>query len=160
MKSTKTMLIAALALGALLAGGSPLLAQDTPNNPPAGGPPAGGPPGGGMRGRGGPSIEMLTTNLSLTAEQVPKVKAVLDDQRTKMGELRNETDQEARRTKMQELRKETTEKMKAILTPEQFAKYEKMMPGMRGNRPPGGGGGGGGAGAGGPPAGDTPPPQK
>jgi len=153
MKSTKTMLIAALALGALLAGGSSLLAQDAP---PAGGPPAGGPPGGGMRGRGGPSIEMLTTNLSLTAEQVPKVKAVLDEQRTKMGELRNETDPAARRTKAQALRAETTAKMKEILTPEQFVKYQKMMPGMRGNRPPGGGGPGG-PGAGGPPPADKPP---
>jgi len=146
------MLIAALAAGVLLAGGSSLLAQDSTNKPP-GGPAAGGPPGGGMRGRGGPSIEMLTTNLSLTAEQVPKVKAVLDEQRTKMGELRNETDQEARRTKGQALRTETTAKMKEILTPEQFAKFEKMGQGMRGNRPPGGGPGGAGA----PPAGEKPP---
>ena len=110
-----------------------------------------------MRGRGGPSIEMLTTNLSLTAEQVPKVKAVLDEQRTKMGELRNETDQEARRTKGQALRAETTAKMKAILTPEQFTKYEKMGAGMRGNRPPGGAPGGAGGDRPAPPAGVKPP---
>lgn len=109
-----------------------------------------------MRGRGGPSIEMLTTNLSLTAEQVPKVKAVLDEQRTKMGELRNETDQEVRRTKGQALRTEMTAKMKEILTAEQFTKWEKMAQGMRGNRPPGGAPGGG-PGAGGPPPGDKPP---
>jgi hypothetical protein len=40
--------------------------------------------------------------------------------------------------------------MKEILTAEQFAKYEKMGPGMRGNRPPGGAPGGAGA----------PPPQN
>ena len=36
MKSTKTMLIAALAAGALLAGSSALRAQDATNTPPAG----------------------------------------------------------------------------------------------------------------------------
>jgi periplasmic protein CpxP/Spy len=109
-----------------------------------------------MRGRGGPSIEMMTTNLSLTAEQVPKVKAVLDAQRQKMTELRGDSNlsQEDRRTKMQEMRTDMTAKMKEILTPEQFAKFEKMGPGMRGNRPPGGGRP---SGAGEPPAGDKPP---
>lgn len=138
-------MIAALVAGSVFAADIAVRAQDSTNTPPAGGP-----PGGGQRGRGGPSIEMLTTNLSLTADQIPKVKAVLDEQRQKMGELRNETDQQVRRTKMQALRTDTTAKMKEILTAEQFAKYEKMGPGMRGNRPPGGAPGGAGA----------PPPQN
>ena len=138
-------MIAALVAGSVFAADIAVRAQNSTNTPPAGGP-----PGGGQRGRGGPSIEMLTTNLSLTADQIPKVKAVLDEQRQKMGELRNETDQEVRRTKMQALRTDTTAKMKEILTAEQFAKYEKMGPGMRGNRPPGGAPGGAGA----------PPPQN
>ena len=87
----------------------------------------------------------------------PKVKAVLDEQRTKMGELRNETDQEVRRTKGQALRTETTAKMKEILTAEQFTKWEKMAQGMRGNRPPGGAPGGAGGDHPAPPAGDKPP---
>lgn len=138
-------MIAALVAGSVFAADIAVRAQNSTNTPPAGGP-----PGGGQRGRGGPSIEMLTTNLSLTADQIPKVKAALDEQRQKMGELRNETDQEVRRTKMQALRTDTTAKMKEILTAEQFAKYEKMGPGMRGNRPPGGAPGGAGA----------PPPQN
>ena len=138
-------MIAALVAGSVFAADIAGRAQNSTNTPPAGGP-----PGGGQRGRGGPSIEMLTTNLSLTADQIPKVKAALDEQRQKMGELRNETDQEVRRTKMQALRTDTTAKMKEILTAEQFAKYEKMGPGMRGNRPPGGAPGGAGA----------PPPQN
>ncbi len=138
-------MIAALVAGSVFAADIAVRAQDSTNTPPAGGP-----PGGGQRGRGGPSIEMLTTNLSLTADQIPKVKAALDEQRQKMGELRNETDQQVRRTKMQALRTDTTAKMKEILTAEQFAKYEKMGPGMRGNRPPGGAPGGAGA----------PPPQN
>ena len=138
-------MIAALVAGSVFAADIAVRAQDSTNTPPAGGP-----PGGGQRGRSGPSIEMLTTNLSLTADQIPKVKAALDEQRQKMGELRNETDQQVRRTKMQALRTDTTAKMKEILTAEQFAKYEKMGPGMRGNRPPGGAPGGAGA----------PPPQN
>jgi Spy/CpxP family protein refolding chaperone len=145
MKLNKTLMIAALVAGSVFAADIAVRAQDSTNTPPAGGP-----PGGGQRGRGGPSIEMLTTNLSLTADQIPKVKAALDEQRQKMGELRNETDQQVRRTKMQSLRTDTTAKMKEILTAEQFAKYEKMGPGMRGNRPPGGAPGGAGA----------PPPQN
>lgn len=145
MKLNKTLMIAALVAGSVFAADIAVRAQDSTNTPPAGGP-----PGGGQRGRGGPSIEMLTTNLSLTADQIPKVKAALDEQRQKMGELRNETDQQVRRTKMQALRTDTTAKMKEILTAEQFAKYEKMGPGMRGNRPPGGAPGGAGA----------PPPQN
>ena len=145
MKLNKTLMIAALVAGSVFAADIAVRAQNSTNTPPAGGP-----PGGGQRGRGGPSIEMLTTNLSLTDDQIPKVKAALDEQRQKMGELRNETDQQVRRTKMQALRTDTTAKMKEILTAEQFAKYEKMGPGMRGNRPPGGAPGGAGA----------PPPQN
>jgi Spy/CpxP family protein refolding chaperone len=145
MKLNKTLMIAALVAGSVFAADIAVRAQDSTNTPPAGGP-----PGGGQRGRGGPSIEMLTTNLSLTADQIPKVKAALDEQRQKMGELRNETDQQVRRTKMQALRTDMTAKMKEILTAEQFAKYEKMGPGTRGNRPPGGAPGGAGA----------PPPQN
>ena len=94
-------------------------------------------------GRGGPSIEMLTTNLSLTAEEIPKVKAVLDDQKKKMTDMRADTSiaPADRRTKMQEIRTATTAKMKEILDENQFAKYEKMAM-MGGQRRPGGGGGG------------------
>jgi Spy/CpxP family protein refolding chaperone len=143
MKAMKMTLMAALAVGSLLVLSPALLAQDSTNTPP----PAGGPPGGGMRGRG-PSIEQLTTNLSLTADQIPKVKAVLDDQRKKMGELFQDQDlsQDDRRAKMKEIREDVTAKMKEILTPEQFAKWQKMA--MRNRRP---------GGAGGPPPGGNPP---
>jgi len=130
MKSTKTMLIAALAAGALLACSSVLPAQDTPNTPPAGG----------MKGRMmGPTIEQLTTNLSLTAEEIPKVKAVLDEQKKKMADLRADQSVQGqdRRTKMQEIRADVTAKMKEILTPDQFTKYQTMT--QRNRRPAGSG---------------------
>ena len=140
MKSTKTMLIAALTAGALLACSSSLLAQDTTNTPPAGG----------MRGRMmGPTIEQLTTNLSLTADEIPKVKAVLDDQRQKMADLRADQSVQGqdRRTKMTEIRNDVTAKMKDILTDDQFTQYQKLT--QRGVRRGGAGGGNGGG---------TPPP--
>jgi protein CpxP len=157
MKSTK--MIAMLAVGGLLALAPALLAADTntppASAPPAGGSPAGGPPGGGMR-RGGFTIEQLTTNLSLTADQIPKVQAVLDDQRKQMTDLRADTSlsQEDRGTKMQAIRADVTAKMKGILTDDQFAKYQKMRP--TGGRRPGGGGGNGAPPAGAPPAGAPP----
>ncbi len=153
MKSTKTILIAALAAGALLVGGSSLLAQDSTNTPPAGGP-----PGGTMRGRG-PSLEQLSKSLDLTDAQKPQVKAALDEQRQKMNELRKDPDfadlsREDKMAKLKPIRDAFVAKMKEILTPEQFAKFQKMGPGMR-NRPPGGGNGAGTT----PPAG-SPPPQN
>ena len=161
MKSTK--MIAMLAVGGLLALAPALLAADTntpppASTPPAGGPPAGGPPGGGMRRGGfGFNIEQLTTNLSLTADQIPKVQAVLDDQRKKMTDLMQQgssLSQDDRRTQVQAIRADVTAKMKGILTDDQFAKYQKIRP--TGGRRPGGGGGNGAPPAGAPPAGAPP----
>ena len=157
MKSTKTMLIAALAAGALLACSS-ALAQDSTNTPPPGAPPAGGPPGGGMRGRG-PSLEQITKDLSLTDDQKPQVKAVLDDQMQKMSDLRKDPDfsslsREDKMAKVKTIRDETATKLKDILTPDQFAKWQKASQGMRRNGPPGG------PGAGAPPPPPAAPPQN
>lgn len=158
MKTNKMTLIAALAVGGLLTLSSSLLAQESTNTPPAGAPPAGAPPAGGpgMR-RGGPNLEQMATELKLTDEQKPKVKAVMEAQRTKMTELRADTalSQEDRRAKMKTIRDDTTAKMKEILTAEQFTKFEKMSQGMR--RGPGGPGGPGGGTP--PPAGEQKPPQ-
>src|ERR1700691_6360413 len=152
MKSNK--MIAILAVG-LLAICPTLRAADTTTPPSTATPPAGGPPGGGFRGgRGMLTIEQITTNLSLTADQIPKVKAVLDDQRQKMADLRADTSlsQDDRRTQMMAIRTDVTAKMKEILTDDQFAKYQKMT--QRGRR---GGAGGGGNNGGGNPTATTPP---
>jgi periplasmic protein CpxP/Spy len=135
MKSTK--MIAMIAVGGLLALAPALFAADTntpPTSAPSGAPPAGG------RMRGGFTIEQLTTNLTLTADQIPKVKAVLDDQRKKMSDLMQDSSlsQDDRRTQMQAIRADVAAKMKEILTDDQFAKFQKMRPG--GRRPGGGNG--------------------
>jgi len=118
MKLSKLSLVAALALGGLLACGTLAMAQDN----------GGGGGGGKKGGMRGPSMEQLKTELKLTDEQVPKVQALLDDTRKKMTDLRADTalSQEDRRTKMMAIRDEQNTKMKAILTPEQFEKYQAM----------------------------------
>ncbi len=127
MKMNKLSLVAALALGGLLAGTTIAAAQDAPKA--------------GKKG-GFPSIEQrmdrLSTELNLTDAQKPKVKAVLEDTDKKRQELRD-VPQDQRREKMQALREEETKKMKEILTPEQFEKYQAMPRGGRGG--PGGPGG-------------------
>jgi Spy/CpxP family protein refolding chaperone len=113
----------ALAISSLLAFTSSLPAQS--NNPPAAATPRG-------AGAGRMSVEARLENLSkqlnLTEDQKPKVKAVLEDQQKKFAELRNAAPEERRAA-----REEMNAKMKAILTPEQFTKYEAMPrgPGRR-----------------------------
>jgi periplasmic protein CpxP/Spy len=73
-------------------------------------------------------LEKMTTNLNLTDEQKPKVKAVLEDCSKKMKELDIENvPKEQRREKMQPIRDEETKQLKEILTSEQFEKCQKMQ---------------------------------
>jgi hypothetical protein len=95
-----------------------------------------------MRGRG-PSIEQLTKALDLTADQQPKVKAVLDNmQQERRAVMQDSTlSQDDKRAKGKAIREEANGKLKDILTPDQFAKWQKMGP-MGGHRNGGGNGGG------------------
>lgn len=87
----------------------------------------------GARQGGSRGIEMqltrLTQQLSLTEDQKPKIKTVLEEQIKKIGELRNDSalEPQERRAKMVTIREGTTKKMKEILTPEQFKKYEEFQ---------------------------------
>jgi Spy/CpxP family protein refolding chaperone len=150
MKANKTMLIAALAAGSLLVWSPALRAGDTntpPSTPPAGAPPAGQRPPG---MRGGPNLDQL----NLTDDQKPKVQAIMDADIQKRRELRQDTSltREDFVAKQKAIHEDTTTQMKAVLTPEQFEKWQKMpQMGGRGRRngpPPGGNP---------PPTGTTPP---
>jgi Spy/CpxP family protein refolding chaperone len=114
----KLSLIAALALGGLLACSTIAMAQDTNATPKKGGK------------RGMPTVEQrldrMTTELSLTDEQKPKVKAVLEETGKDMQALRD-LPQDERRPKMQSIREDETKKLKAILTPDQMDKLSKMQ---------------------------------
>jgi Spy/CpxP family protein refolding chaperone len=126
MKLNKTFALAALVAGSLFAGSVALQAQDNTNTPPAGAP-----PGGGMRAR--PNFDTIAKQLELTDDQKPKVKAIFDDMQQKQRDLRADTSvaPEDKRAKAKEIRDAATAKLKDILTPEQFAKWQKMGPGMR-----------------------------
>jgi Spy/CpxP family protein refolding chaperone len=140
MKATKSVVIAALVVGGLLAWNPALRAAET-NTPPSA-PSAGAPPGGqrppGLRG---PDVDQLAKQLDLTDDQKVKVKTILDAQGKKMRELNADTSlsREEKRPKMQSIREETMTQMKAVLSPEQFEKWQAQR-----NRRPGGPGGPGG----------------
>ena len=114
----KLSLIAALALGGLLACTTVTMAQDA----------------GAKKGKRGFSaeqrLERMSTELKLTDEQKPKVKAVLEETGKQYQGLRD-LPQDERRTKMQSIREEENKKLKAILTPDQMEKYTKMQEEMK-----------------------------
>ena len=80
---------------------------------------------GDRRGPGGNSMDMYK-DLNLTKDQESKIKAIDEEQRTKMQELRkdNTLSEDARREKMMAMRKERMEKVNAVLTKEQQSKWE------------------------------------
>ncbi len=117
--------------------------------------------GQGMRGGGPggfmavPSADTLTAQLSLSAEQQTKVAAVITkfetstkDARAAMTKLmenggmqgmRDNPDAMKNMTAIREARTKMTTDIKALLTPEQVAKYDELYPQRMGRR--GGGGG-------------------
>lgn len=141
MKANKT-LMAALAVGGLLALSPMLRAADT-NAPAAGTPPPAGAPG--MRGGGrmmGPDIDQVAKNLNLTDDQKAKVKTILDDRQQKMRQLMQDmrdgkVQRSDMRTKMQTIRDDTDKQLKdAGLTQEQVDKFNEMTgPRQRRNAP-------------------------
>ena len=141
MKVTKTMFIAALIAGNLVAWSPASRAADTntpPATPPAGAPPAG-PRGPGMRGQ--LHMDQLAKQLELTDDQKAKVQPIMDAERQKMRDLHQNPDfasmsQEDRAGKMKAIHDDMVAQMKAVLTPEQFEKWQKLpQMGMRGRRP-------------------------
>ena len=169
MKVTKSLIITALVAGNLLAWNLALHAQDAtntpPSAPPAGGPPPGGPPGGpGMRGR--PNFDQMAKQLGLTDEQKPQFRSIMESRMQKIRDLRQDPNfaslsPEDRGAKVKAIDDDTAVQMKALLTPEQFDKWQKMpQPGMRGRRmgPPPGGPNAGGTNA--PPPPPANPPQQ
>lgn len=123
-------LIAALALGGLMTVGTAVNAQDATTNTPAATR-----PGGRMRQ---PSIDQIVTQLALTDDQKTNFVAARKDMQKKMSDLRKDDSlsTEDRRAKMKTIRDEFNAKLKTFLTPDQYEKYQKMMPGRRPAAPP------------------------
>ncbi|HXU79020.1 MAG TPA: hypothetical protein VN794_20750 [Methylomirabilota bacterium] len=131
MKINRGSVIAALVVAVLALCGRPASAQDAKE---------------GKRGKGGPSVEQqltrMTEALSLTDEQKPKVKAVLEDSQKKRQEIFGDSSlsREQRMEKVRPIMEDQDKKLKEILKPDQYEKYEKMRDEMRRNRPGGQGG--------------------
>jgi protein CpxP len=144
-------MLRAAAVMLCLCGLAAVAAQGQDEAPPA--PPAGqqqGPPAGGPGGRGGmmdPArmTERLTKMLNLTADQQTQVKAVLVEHQEKM-----KSNPEMSREDRRAAREAMETKLKAILTPDQQAKYAEMQAKMREHR--------GGEEQGAPPSTPPPPP--
>lgn len=126
--------LAVLAASSLLSLAPSVRAEDpAPTTPP---PPARRAGGGRLSAEA--QLKDLTEKLTLTAEQQPKVKAVLEERVKAMQGARDLTPEE-RQAKMKALREENTKKMKEILTADQFTKYEEIQKTPRGPRNAGGG---------------------
>ncbi len=119
MSTRKISLIAALALGSLLACTTIASAQST-NAP----------------GRGGrrmtvqQRVDRMASELKLNEEQKTKVTTLFETETKKRQELRADTalSREDRREKGRTLMQEQNKKLKEILTPEQFTQWQKMRP--------------------------------
>ena len=101
-------LVAALALGGLLVCASVGTAQDAKEGKKRGFSPQ-------------QRVEQMDKELKLTSDQKTKLTALFEDQAKKMRDLTPED----RRAKGRELREENDKKLKAILTSDQWEKWEK-----------------------------------
>lgn len=73
-------------------------------------------------------LKTLTSRLSLTPDQVEKIKPILQEEQTRMKALREDKalSREQRTAKLRDIRQETFAKIKPVLTPEQQEKFDKM----------------------------------
>lgn len=125
MKMIKQSLLPALVLGAAIAISPALRAQDAAASPK----PAASAPG---EGRKDP-VERLTKVLDLTPDQQTKIKPILEERRTKMKALKDDTSLTAdqRKAKGLEIFEASNKDIKAILTPDQVKKYDEMQEKMK-----------------------------
>lgn len=101
--------------------------------------------GGNWAERAQQRLDNMKSSLSLTDDQVTKIKAIYEETRPAMQALRDDSSlsQDDRRAKMREIRDQINEKVGAVLTPEQKTKWEEQRRSRQG-----GGGQGGGSGDG------------
>jgi periplasmic protein CpxP/Spy len=130
----------ALALGMSMAG---LAAAQSGGDQPQGPPPQQqdgmrGGPGGGHRGMPSPEerLKRMTEALNLTADQQVKIKTIMESEKTKMDALRDDTSVagEQKREKAMQVRKDSQDAIRATLTADQQAKFDKQQEEMRSRR--------------------------
>jgi Spy/CpxP family protein refolding chaperone len=102
--------------------------------------------GGGMRMTTDQRLAAIDKAVTLTDDQKPKVKEILDADQKKMTDMRSSgEDMQTLRPKMTEIRTQENTQIKALLTDDQKTKYDAYLASMPQGR------GGGGPPAGGPP---------
>lgn len=121
MRTLKISLATVLALGGLLACASLVQAQDT---------------NAAKKGPRGQMGARMAEELNLDDAQKAKVQEAFQEQGKKMRELRDDTSltQEQRQEKMKAMREDMDKKMKTILKPDQYEKWQKSREQMRGQR--------------------------
>jgi protein CpxP len=97
-----------------------------------------GPGGEGRRGMPSPEerLKRMTADLNLTTDQQAKIKTIMETEKSKMDALRDDTSVEGdpKREKAMQIRKESQSGIRAVLTAEQQAKWDKQMEEMRNRR--------------------------
>jgi Spy/CpxP family protein refolding chaperone len=97
-----------------------------------------GPGGEGRRGMPSPEerLRRMTAELNLTADQQAKIKTIMETEKSKMDALRDDTsvEGEEKREKAMQIRKDSQTGIRAVLTAEQQAKWDKQMEEMRNRR--------------------------
>jgi Spy/CpxP family protein refolding chaperone len=73
-------------------------------------------------------LAMMKQSLNLTDEQVQKLEPVMKDQQAKVAALRKDTtlSRQDRVAKLKQVGESASAKLKAVLTPEQLAKWQSM----------------------------------
>jgi protein CpxP len=101
--------------------------------------------GGGGRMSPEDRAKQLQTQLKLTDDQTAKITAIYTAQSAKRDSIRTAAngDRDAMMQAMRPLMQATNDKIKAILTPDQAAAYQKIQDERRAQMQQGGGGGGG-----------------
>src|SRR5215216_3952740 len=88
--------------------------------------------GGGRRDR----FEKMSEDLKLSAEQKEQVRQIFGETRTRLEALRKESE-----PRFAEIRRDADERMRQVLTPEQWEQFRKSREDGRGRRGRGGRGG-------------------
>jgi len=79
--------------------------------------------------RGAGRYEQVINSLDLTAEQKAQVERIMADARARMIEIFKQSEPQ-----IGAVRQQTDERLKAVLTPEQWEKWRRMTSEMRGRR--------------------------
>jgi len=107
------------------------VAQDAGNSDQQAAPAGGQQEQGRPRGRMDPArrVEMLSTQLNLTADQKTKVLDILKSDRSKMETVRDDSSLSAqdRHTKMMDIRKASNDQVRALLDSNQQKKFDEMQ---------------------------------